>query len=272
MKTIGLISIALIMNFSGTAQNITNSNKNVIFIHGAWSTGAIWNNYKIHFSNKGYTLFSPTLSYHTTLQNDSLIGVSIEDYVNQIRLIVQAFKNPPIVVAHSMGCIIAQRLAMEDLLDKMILIAPPANYGMMPPSESIKSVKWINNVAHLKNNVAKPSFKQAVEGMLHNLSSEKQREVYSKMTDESGLVLKEMIWIKNLFGKKPNKINYSKIDNPILLISGGIDNASPLKIAEKLFKKYKTNSEIKLFQNNAHWMMEESNWEEIALFITNWIK
>lgn len=196
----------------------------------------------------------------------------MEDYISQIRNVLKEFDTAPTVVAHSMGCIIAQRLAEEGLIEKMILIAPPANYGMMPPTESIKSVKWVNKVKHLKSSLTKPTFDQAVNGMLHNLSKEKQKEVYSKMTYESGLVLKEMIWIKNLFGKKPNRIKYSKIDIPILCISGGLDNASPIKISEKLIKKYTDNTTLKVFKNNAHWMMEENNWEEITAYITNWIK
>jgi len=267
-----IVLIAIIMNLTVNAQSTINNNKTVIFIHGAWSTGDIWNNYKTHFSEKGYKTFSPTFSYHTTTKNDSLIGVNMDNYVFEIRKIIKSLNNPPIIVAHSMGCIITQRLAMEDLIEKMILIAPPVNYGMMPPSKSIKSIKWVNRVKHLENNLVKPTFEQAVNGMLNNLSKTKQKEVYSKMTNESGLVMKEMIWIKNLFGKKPNKIRYSKINIPILFISGGLDNASPVKIAEKLSKKYKSNSVIKIFETNAHWMMEEDNWIEIAEYISDWIK
>ncbi|MAE07398.1 MAG: hypothetical protein CL661_01400 [Bacteroidetes bacterium] len=65
-----------------------------------------------------------------------------------------------------MGCIIAQRLAMEGMIEKMILIAPLTNYGMMPLSESIKSVKWKNEVKHLKESLAKPTFEQVINGML----------------------------------------------------------------------------------------------------------
>lgn len=272
MKTIVITLIALVISLTGNAKSTTGTNKTVIFIHGAWSAGDIWNNYKTHFSEKGYQTISPTFSYHSPSANDSLIGVSMEDYVSEIRKIVNSLATPPIVVAHSMGCIIAQRLAMEGLIEKMILIAPSANYGIMPPSESIKSIKWVNQVKHLNQSLVKPTFEQAVSGMLHNLSETKQKEVYSKMTDESGLVMKEMIWIKNLFGKKPNKIKYSKIDIPILFISGGIDNASPAGIAEKLSKKYKSNSEIKVFEKNAHWMTEENNWIEIVEYITDWIE
>ncbi|MBO9698632.1 MAG: alpha/beta hydrolase [Sporocytophaga sp.] len=270
MKTVILLLSICLTSVLAFAQEKA-SDKNVVFIHGAWSTGEVWNNYKHYFTEQGYNTISPTFHYHSVEPNDSLIGVSMEDYVNQIRKVLLTFENPPTIVAHSMGCIIAQRLAVEGLIGKMILIAPPTNYGMMPPSKSIKSVKWVNKVKHLKDNVAKPTFEQAVIGMLHNLSEEKQKEVYYKMTSESGLVMKEMIWIKNLFGKQPNKIEYSKICNPVLFVSGGIDNASPVRISEKLFKKYKSPTELKVFENNAHWMMEEDNWKEIAKYIKSWI-
>lgn len=271
MKTGFLILSIFLTSVIGVAQE-TISDKNVVLIHGAWSTGGVWDNYKTYFLEQGLNTISPTFIYHSVKQNNSLVGVSMEDYVNQIREVLKSFENPPTVVAHSMGCVIAQRLATEGLIGKMILIAPPANYGIMPPSESIKSVKWVNKVKHLKNNLAIPSFEQAVNGMLHNLSKEKQKEVYSKMTYESGLVMKEMIWIKNLFGEKPNKIKYSRIDIPVLFVSGRLDNASPVKISEKLMKKYNHKTELKVFENNAHWMMEENNWQEIVKYIANWIE
>jgi len=269
-KVILLLSICL-ANGKIIAQEQT-SDKNVVFIHGAWSTGEVWTNYKNYFEQEGFTTVCPTFYHHSVERNDSLVGVSMEDYINQIREVLKTFKTPPTVVAHSMGCVIAQRLAMEGLTGKMILIAPPANYGMLPTFESIKSVSWVNKVKHLKENLAKPTFEQAVAGMLHNLPEEKQKEVYSKMTYESGQVMKEMIWIKNLFGKKPNKIKYSKINVPVLFVSGGTDNASSPGISKKLIKKFKSETELKIFDKNAHWMMEENNWKEIAAYIANWVE
>lgn len=247
-------------------------NKNVVFIHGAWSTGNVWNNYKTYFSERGFTTSTPTFLHHTAERNTALIGTSMEDYVDQLRKILKTFAALPIVVAHSMGCIIAQRLAVEGLVKKMVLIAPPASYGMMPPSKSLKSVKWVNRVKKLRNNLAKPTFEQAIDGILNNLPLEKQKEVYSKMTYESGKAMGEMIWIKNIFGKKPNKIAYSKIDIPVLFIAGGADNASPIELSQKIRKKYKSSTTLKTFEKNAHWMLEESNWNEIATYIVDWIE
>ena len=271
MKTGIIVFSILFISFTSFSQQ-KSTNKNVVFIHGAWSTGRIWKNYETYFLEKGYNTTSPTLSFHSIERNDSLIGMGMEDYLNQIRKIVKSFPNRPVVIAHSMGCIIAHRLAMEGLVDKVVLIAPPASFGMMPPPESIQSVKWINNTKNLAKNLVKPSFEEAVFGMLHNLSPEEQKAVYAAMTYESGKVMKEMIWIKNLFGQKPTKINYSKIDVAVLLVSGGEDNASPVNISEKLKNKYNSSAELKVFENNAHWMMEEKNWNEIVGYIQSWLE
>jgi esterase/lipase len=53
------------------------------------------------------------------------------------------------------------------------------------------------------------------------------------------------------------------------VLIGCLDNASPVEISKNLMKKFKTNVEIKVFENSAHWMMEEKNREEISKFIKN---
>jgi hypothetical protein len=30
--------------------------------------------------------------------------------------------------------------------------------------------------------------------------------------------------------------------------------------------------DLKVFENNAHWMMKEQNWKEIAVYINEWIE
>lgn len=256
------------MSITAMAQTIQ-TNKNIVFIHGAWSTGDVWDNYRLYFEAQGYHTVAPTFRFHEVRTTDSLIGVSMEDYVTDLRKILKLYATPPIVVAHSMGCIIAQRLATEGLVDKLILIAPPVNYGMMT---SMKAMKWVNKIEHLDASLAKPSFQDAAYAMLNNLQVDKQKHVYAGMTAESGQVMKELIWIKNLFGKKPNKIEYAKNTAPILFISGGIDRSSPVSIAQKLAKKYKSPTDLKVFENNAHWMIEENNWEETAAYIEYWIE
>jgi pimeloyl-ACP methyl ester carboxylesterase len=265
MKKIIFIISLIALSFLSNAQE----SKNVMFIHGAWSKGSVWENFENHFDSLGYNTYAPTLRFHSN-KNDSLIGTSIFDYISDLKKLIKTMDSPPIVVAHSMGCIVGQKLAEANVIDKLILIGAPVNYGMMPPKDTINPVKWVTSIKDFKNQIIKPSFEHSKQVLFNSLDSIQQIVEYENLTYESGQVMKEMIWIKNIFGKKPNKIDYDNITIPTLLIYGGKDVAAPKGIADKLIKEFETKPELKVFENNAHWMMKEQNWKEIAVYINKW--
>ncbi|TRX66552.1 alpha/beta hydrolase [Carboxylicivirga sp. M1479] len=270
MKQLIGVLVFLSVLTNGISQQYTKS-KQVVFIHGAWSTGAVWDNYCNYFTNKGYECLLPDLKYHSNVKNKGLAGLSMEDYIAQIRDLLKEYEQAPVLVAHSMGCIVAQRLATEGLVSQMVLLAPPVNYGMIPPPKSIQSVKWLNKESNLKSSLVKPTFEQAQQSLLYTLPVEVQKQIYADLSYESGLVMKEMIWIKNVFGPKPNKINYGRVNIPVLIIAGEKDLASPPQISKKLAKKYKPQSTLKVYAGKAHWIMGDSKWEEVAEYITMWL-
>jgi non-heme chloroperoxidase len=268
MKKILLIFSLMALPFFAQAQE----SKNILFIHGAWSTGQVWENFESHFDSLGYRTYAPTLRFHTTAKNDSLIGTSMFDFISDIENVIKTMDSPPIVVAHSMGAIIGQKLAETHAIDKLIVMGAPVNYGMMPPKDTISPVKWVTSIKGLDKQIVKPSFEHSKLVLFNNLDSLQQVNEYERLTYESGQVMKEMIWIKNVFGKKPNKIDYDHITIPILLIYGGKDIAAPKEIANKLMNAFNMKPELKVFENNAHWMMKEQNWKEISTYIMEWMK
>jgi pimeloyl-ACP methyl ester carboxylesterase len=270
MKTGILILSIFLTSLLGVAQEKT-SNKNVVFIHGAWSTGEFWSNIETHYQSLGYTVHTPTLKFHSENQ-DNLKETSIFDYIKDIRELINTLDSKPIVVAHSMGTIVGQKLAEEKLVSKLILIGAPVNFGMLPPKGSESPLDWVSEVNDWKKNIVKPTKEHSNHFLFNMLDSNDQVQEYNKLTYESGQAIRELNWIKNLFGEKPNKIDYKKVDCPILLIYGGKDVSAPQGIGIKLKEKYGNNPELKVFENNAHWMMKEKNWEEISIYIDNWIK
>jgi len=265
MKKIIFIISLIALSFLSNAQE----SKNILFIHGAWSKGSVWEHFENHFDSLEYNTYAPTLRFHSN-KNDSLIGTSIFDYISDLKKLIKTMDSPPIVVAHSMGCVIGQKLAEANVIAKLILIGSPVNYGMMPPKDTINPVKWVTSIKGFKKQIIKPSFEHSKLVLFNNLDSLQQITEYEHLTYESGQVMKEMIWIKNVFGKKPNKIDYKNITIPTLLIYGGKDVAAPKGIANKLIKEFKVKPYLKVFESNAHWMMKEQNWKEIAVYISEW--
>ena len=64
----------------------------------------------------------------------------------------------------------------------------------------------------------------------------------------------------------------SKIQCPVLVISGSEDRITPAIVTEQIAKKYKSISTYKSFNNHAHWVIGEPGWQEIAAYVSEWLE
>jgi len=68
---------------------------------------------------------------------------------------------------------------------------------------------------------------------------------------------------------KTTKVDEKKVTCPVLVVSSDEDMLLRPKMIKKIAKKY--NAEYKNFTKHAHWIIAESNWEEVAEYVANWI-
>lgn len=86
----------------------------VVLIHGMWSTPDTLVELRNIFESKGYEVYSPRLPFHFPIEEmtskniAALKGCGMEEYVNEISVLVSSLDRPPIVVGHSMGGVLAQ--------------------------------------------------------------------------------------------------------------------------------------------------------------------
>ncbi|MGV7223681.1 MAG: alpha/beta hydrolase, partial [Nitrospinales bacterium] len=113
-------------------------------------------------------------------------------------------------------------------------------------------------------------FKTAKYAMMHLLPQENQKAIYDKFVYESGRAAAEIgFWYLDSNGAA--KVNDDHITCPVLVISGTEDRITPASVVHKVANKYKTVSTYKEFKNHAHWVIGEDGWEEITVFISDWI-
>lgn len=70
------------------------------------------------------------------------------------------------------------------------------------------------------------------------------------------------------------KVDLKKPHAPLLIIAGGKDNIVPASLNLKNYKAYTdTNSQtdFKEFAGRTHYTCAQPNWEEVALYINDWI-
>ena len=106
----------------------TKTNKTpVLLIHGMFAGAWMWDNYQSLFARHGYETHAINLRGHHGSRPVPDIGkVSVHDYVADCKEVARTLRNP-IVIGHSMGGLLAQKLAEAGNVRALVLIgsAPP---------------------------------------------------------------------------------------------------------------------------------------------------
>jgi hypothetical protein len=98
----------------------------LLFVHGAWQAGWVWReSFTEWFADRGWTCHTFDLRHHGESDGPrSLRRTRIRDYVADLAGIVDGLDRPPVLIAHSMGGLIAQRYMERADLPGCVLLAP----------------------------------------------------------------------------------------------------------------------------------------------------
>ena len=58
----------------------------------------------------------------------------------------------------------------------------------------------------------------------------------------------------------------------MLVIAGAQDRITPVSVIRRVAKKYQAVATYREFDHHAHWVVAEPGWQEIAEYVTAWIK
>ncbi len=235
----------------------------ILLIHGMWTTASFWEYYSNFFAGKGCNTKAVTLLYHG-YSTDRLKDIGVMDYVKQVAEEPGKVADKPVIIGHSMGALIAQKLAEKGLAAKLVLIAPSAPKGIsvMKPSVLRTFSANISNILLKKPFIIPPG--NAVYGLMNTMSQEEQTRVYRDFVYESALAAYEIV-------RGRITIADSKVTCPVLVIAGGQDRATPPEVVRKIAAKY--NALYMEYPEHCHVsLVKGSGWEQVARDIFDWAR
>ncbi|MGH1370506.1 MAG: alpha/beta hydrolase [Cellvibrionaceae bacterium] len=248
--------------------------KTILMIHGMWGGGWYWQPMKEFFEAQGYQCLTPNLRFHDLAigeePNPELGTVSIIDYVDDLENLIKTLPEKPIVMGHSMGGIIAQKLAERDLAEHLVLACPaPPNDVVAISWSPFKSFLPLLFKAKFWKLPHKPSFENVVESSFQMIPVEKRQQYYDQLVYESGKVAVE-IGLPFLDKKQATKVASSKVTCPTLVFSAEHDRLTPVKLVEKIANKY-PQADYHCFSGQTHWVIAEQGWEVCADYVLQWL-
>lgn len=100
----------------------------ILFLHGAFSGPDIWTRFVAPwFASRGHRIAAPRLS-----SPGFGAPARLRDYIARAVAAADAFDEPPLVVGHSLGGLVAQHLAARRRVAGVVLVSSPGPCGLGP--------------------------------------------------------------------------------------------------------------------------------------------
>ena len=252
----------------------------MLMIHGVGCTGKVWARMAADFRGRGWTVRAPTL--HETLRvktnpASALQALSFADYVDEAegwaRSLEAESGAPVVLVGHSMGGLIVQKLLERGVGRAGVLITPASPADVQ--SVSLSTAVVAANVLM----VAKPEqhalkfWRSGVRwGMFNRLAKVRHDALYDDMVYDSGKML-QAVGRPEQDPTRSSAVDESKITTPMLTIGAKQDRTTPERGVRAVAAKYaKVGGEYRVYPDHAHWIIDEPGSDQVVADIDAWLR
>ncbi|HVQ94722.1 MAG TPA: alpha/beta hydrolase [Mycobacteriales bacterium] len=255
----------------------------VVFIHGLWLHASSWAPWVDLFASAGYAPIAPGWpgipdTVDTARANpDSIADHGIDDVTKHYAAIIEGLPQPPILIGHSFGGMIAEKLLGENRGAAAIAIDAAQIKGVLPlPLSSLRATLPVFKNPANKHHAVSLTAEQFRYSFGNAVSPEESDELFDRWTIPApGKPLFEAA-AANFSPHSPAKVNTDNADRgPLLLIMGGQDHTVPEAITKSTLKQYRHSdavTELLEFADRGHSLTIDSGWRGVADGCLAWLK
>ena len=246
----------------------------ILLVHGMWGHGDEWSLWREALAEREWETHAPTLRHHdlpaSAKPPEQLGRTSILDYAGDLETAVRNLPEPPVVIGHSMGGLLAQILAARGAARAAVLLTPAAPRGVIAlrPSVLWSFRRQLVTPAFWRR-PHRPTFAQATSSMLHLLPEEERRRVFSEMRWESGRAMFE-IGLALLDRRRASQVDPERVRCPVLAVAARHDRIVPASVVRQIARRY--DAELVELPDHAHWVLSGPGWRNVAGRVIDWVE
>jgi pimeloyl-ACP methyl ester carboxylesterase len=247
----------------------------VLFIHGLWLHATSWQPWIDLFGQEGYAPSAPGWPGDPdTVQDardnpESIADHGIDDVVAHYAAIIGGLDTAPILIGHSFGGMIAQKLLGQDLAAAAVAIDAAQIKGVLPlPLSALRATLPVfRNPAnkHRAVSLTAEQFRFAFGNAIPEAESD---ELYERWTIPApGKPLFEAA-AANFNPHSPAKVDTGNARRgPLLLMTGGKDHTVPEAVTRATLKQYRHSdavTDLAEFPDRGHSLTIDSGWRAVT--------
>lgn len=259
------------------------ANQPVIFIHGLWLHGTSWQPWIEYFQNEGLDAVAPgwpgekeTVA-ETREHADDVAGKSIDEVTDHFAKIIDGYDQPPIIIGHSFGGLITEKLLGLGYGNAGVAIDPAQIKGVLPlPLAQLKAaLPALGNPANI-NKAISLTEKEFKYGFGNALTDEESKQLYDAWTIPSTVRPLFQAAAANFTLHSQAAVDTKNEDRgPLLLISGTADHTVPDVTTDATMKQYRDSNavtELIKFHGRGHSLTIDHGWHDVATEVLVWLR
>ncbi len=237
----------------------------VLMVHGAWHGPWCWeDHWTEHFTAAGHDVRAVALDRHRTPGSKKRIWPSVGAYVRTVERVIDEVDGEVVLVGHSMGGLVTQRVIETRQVKGAVLVASVPARGVLgatlrtlrrAPVPTLRTIATMN-MRHLV------ATKELVrEGFYtEDTDAEVVADTLARLQNESYRAYLSMIvrW------PKPKRVA-----SPVLVLAGELDGLFTVSEEQRLARAY--HSEAVVIEGAGHNLMLDSGWRDAADVTIDWM-
>lgn len=218
--------------------------------HGWWA----YEEWLTFFAERGWTSYALSLRNHAgscAVPEEEFLHVGIDDYVADVLSVLDWVHEPVALMGHSMGGIVAQKVAELASLKGLILVAPVGPGQLGPMNTPVPTDRTVM-----------PDAATVRRRWFHKISHERFAAVYERLDPESPAAVNE-------YRSGHILVDRSKINCPVMVIEGEFDRSG---VHDPQTVAWFYDATYYLALDAGHDLMLEPAAAEVAEIIDKWLR
>jgi pimeloyl-ACP methyl ester carboxylesterase len=255
----------------------------VIFIHGLWLHATSWNPWLEKFRQAGYAPSAPgwpgepDTVEEARANPESVADRGIDDVVEHYAKIIAGLDTAPILIGHSFGGMIAQKLLGQNLAAAVVAIDAAQIKGVLPlPLSALRATLPVFRNPTNKHKAVSLTAEQFRYAFANAVSAQESQELFERWAIPApGKPLFEAA-AANFNPHSPAKVDTANDKRgPLLLITGGRDHTVPESVTRATLKQYRHSdavTDLQDFPDRAHSLTVDNGWRDVADASLSWLE
>ncbi len=254
----------------------------VVFIHGLWLHASSWRPWVEYFNAAGYQATAPgwpdfpSTVEETRKHPEFMLDQTIDQVVDHYTKIVRKLPQQPVVIGHSFGGLVAQRLLDRRLVAAVVAIDPAPIKGVRAlPFTQFKAAWPVLSHPGAVHKAVILNSKQFRYGFANQLDDGEAKVLYRTWSIPAPA---RPLWQAALAAftrHAQTKVDTTKKHPPLLLMSGQQDHTVPPETTRDVHALYRDSAsvtDLKEWPDRGHSLVIDSGWKELADYALKWLR